>query len=253
MARLGYETIGHGPLKVLALHGWFGDQTMLDPMKLALNTEAFTYVCPSYRGYGASRELTGSYDMAEISADVLELADALGWKRFSLIGHSMGGMAIQRVLADAPDRVEKMVALTPVPASGVPLDEGSAELFGGAAANMDNRSAIIDFTTGNRLTSVWINAMARYSGETARDDAFAAYLPSWTKADFHQEIAGNPVPLKVIVGANDPALSADVMEATYMQWYPNAELEVMPNAGHYPMNETPVALATSVERFLSGQ
>lgn len=253
MARLGYETIGHGPLKVLVLHGWFGDQTILDPVKQALDTEAFTYVCPSYRGYGASRALTGAYDMAEISADVLELADALGWGRFSLIGHSMGGMAIQRVLADAPDRVEKMVALTPVPASGVPLDEGGAALFGGAAANMDNRRAIIDFTTGNRLTSVWVDAMARFSGKTAQEDAFAAYLAAWTQTDFHAEIAGNPVPLKVIVGAHDPALSADVMNATYMQWYPNAELEVMPNAGHYPMNETPVALATSLERFLGGQ
>ncbi len=229
MARLGYETIGHGPKKVMVLHGWFGDQTFLAPMKQALDTEAFTYVCPAYRGYGASRELTGAYDMAEISADVLELADALGWEKFSLIGHSMGGMAIQRVLADAPGRVEKMVALTPVPASGVPLDEDSAALFGGAAANMDNRRAIIDFTTGNRLTPVWVASVADYSRETARDEAFAAYLTAWTESDFHKEIEGNPVPLKVIVGANDPALSAEVMKATYMQWYPNAELEVMPN------------------------
>jgi pimeloyl-ACP methyl ester carboxylesterase len=56
--------------------------------------------------------------------------------------------------------------------------------------------------------------------------------------------------VKVIVGANDPALNADVMKATYLTWYPNSELEVMANAGHYPMDETPVALATSIESFL---
>ena len=32
--------------------------------------------------------------------------------------------------------------------------------------------------------------------------------------------------------------------------FPDAELEVLPNAGHYPMFETPVALATSIEEFL---
>jgi pimeloyl-ACP methyl ester carboxylesterase len=58
------------------------------------------------------------------------------------------------------------------------------------------------------------------------------------------------VPVKVIVGAHDGALTADVMTATYLAWYPNASLEVMANAGHYPMNETPVALATSIEAFL---
>jgi len=46
------------------------------------------------------------------------------------------------------------------------------------------------------------------------------------------------------------ALTAEIMQATYMASYPNAELEVMANAGHYPMNETPVALATSIEAFL---
>jgi pimeloyl-ACP methyl ester carboxylesterase len=54
----------------------------------------------------------------------------------------------------------------------------------------------------------------------------------------------------VIVGENDPALGEAAMKGTFMEWYPNAELEVFGNAGHYPMFETPVALATSVERFL---
>ncbi len=51
-------------------------------------------------------------------------------------------------------------------------------------------------------------------------------------------------------GEHDPALSAQVMEQTYLALLPNAELEVLGNAGHYPMFETPVALATAMEEFL---
>jgi pimeloyl-ACP methyl ester carboxylesterase len=36
----------------------------------------------------------------------------------------------------------------------------------------------------------------------------------------------------------------------YLAFFPNAELEVLGGAGHYPMFETPVALATAMEEFL---
>jgi pimeloyl-ACP methyl ester carboxylesterase len=190
--------------------------------------------------------------MPEVSADARALAKELGWMRFTLVGHSMGGMAVQRILADAPDAVEKIVAVAPVPASGVPFDEATWKLFNGAAASDQNRRTIMDYSTGNRLSSSWIDHMVRYSRSTSTEVAFGAYLHSWVNTDFHKEIVGNPVPIKVIVGASDPSLTADVMRATYLAWYPNAELQVIENAGHYPMNETPVALATSIEAFLRG-
>jgi pimeloyl-ACP methyl ester carboxylesterase len=40
------------------------------------------------------------------------------------------------------------------------------------------------------------------------------------------------------------------MEETWLTFYPHSELEVLRGAGHYPMLETPVALATSIEEFL---
>jgi pimeloyl-ACP methyl ester carboxylesterase len=247
---IGHKTVGHGPLKVMVLHGWFGDETCFDPLRDALTLDEFTYAFMAYRGYGLSRQQRGEYTMKEIAADALDLATALEWESFSLVGHSMGGMAVQRVLADAPKRVEKLVAVTPVPASGVPFDADSWKLFDGAAKSLDNRRGIIDFSTGNRLSKAWIDRIARYSAETATVEAFAAYLQAWAKTDFHREIIGNPLPVKVIIGAHDLALTEETMKATYLAWYPEAELEIIANAGHYPMNETPVALATSIEAFL---
>ena len=56
-------------------------------------------------------------------------------------------------------------------------------------------------------------------------------------------------------GEQDPALSADVMRATWLARHPDAELEVLADAGHRAPEEapeeTPVALVTSVEEFLA--
>jgi esterase len=245
-----HHLIGTGPHKVIALHGWFADRHGFAPMEKVLNGGEFTYAFMDYRGYGGMKDVAGSYTMDEIATDTLALADALGWREFSLIGHSMGGKAIQRALTRAPSRVKKLVALTPVPASAVPFDDTGWSLFSGAAENAANRYGIIDFTTGNRLTKTWLDQMVAYSLECSTKAAFAAYLLAWAKTDFSAEVKGLPTPVKVIVGATDPALNADVMKGSYLAWYPNATMEVLENAGHYPMHETPVTLATVIEKFL---
>ncbi len=246
------QIIGSGPNKVICLNGWFGHARGWGPLLHSLDTRHFSYAFMDYRGYGARRGSGGPYTMAQIAHDTLELAAHLGWPRFSLVGHSMGGSAIQHVLADAPERVQALVGITPVPASGVPFDEAGWAFFSGAVNDAAIRKGIIDLTTGSRLTDVWLEAMARNSLAHSDLDAFEAYLTAWAKTDFAERIQGRALPVLVVAGEHDPALGAETCKATWLKHYPNARLEVMANAGHYPMDETPVALATLMETFLRG-
>ncbi|QDL37660.1 alpha/beta fold hydrolase [Rhodoferax sediminis] len=244
--------IGTGPRKVIALHGWFGHARGWGPLVDVLDTQDFSYAFMDCRGYGGMRGSGGPYTLDQIAQDALALADGLGWQRFSLIGHSMCGSAIQRVLVDAPARVEKLVAIAPVSPSGMALDNASWAFFSRTTKDAEARKRLLDMTTGLRLTSVWLDQMVASSLAESDEAAYEAYLTAWAKTDFHAQIEGNPVQIKVIVGEHNPLLGAGAMADTYMQWYPNATLEVMGNAGHYPMNETPIALATSIEKFLRG-
>ena len=247
---IAHELVGAGPDGVLGCPGWFGDHTIFRPLYPYLDKAAFTYAFLDYRGYGENAGLGGEHSMREIAADAIAIADSHGWDRFHVVGHSMGGMAVQRIMVDAPGRVKSAVALTPVPASGVPFDADGWAWFQGAADSDANRRGIIDFTTGQRLPAAWLDAAVAASRATTTRDAFADYLVAWAKTDFVAEARGNPTPIKVIVGEHDPALNAETMRQTFLEWYPNAELEIMANAGHYPMSETPLALIASVEGFL---
>jgi pimeloyl-ACP methyl ester carboxylesterase len=245
-----HVTVGTGDHHVLALHGWFGSARGWGSLPGYLDGSAYTYVFMDLRGYGGRAAVAGDFTMEEAAADAVALADELGWDRFSLIGHSMSGQAIQHVLLQVPGRVRRLVALTPVPATGVPFDEDGWALFSGAAASRENRAAIINFTTGSRLPAAFIDEVVQHSLDHSTVEAFGAYLQSWAKTDFSERVLGNQAAVKVIVGEHDAAMSVAVMEQTWLAFYPGAELEVLANAGHYPMFETPVALAASVEEFL---
>lgn len=247
---IGHAIHGTGGEGVIVLHGWFGDHKVFEPMFPYLDTDTFKYAFVDYRGYGASRDIDGDHTMAEIASDAIALANHLGWDRFHVIGHSMGGMAMQRVALDAPGRVKAMVGVAPVPASGVPLDEDGQALFDGAPDNDENRRMILDFTTGNRLSGKWLDLHVRRSRETTTRDAYADYLVAWTKTDFADEVKRLDIPVLVLVGEHDQALTTDVMKQTYMAWLPKAQLEVIGNSGHYPMQEAPVDLTTRIEAFM---
>jgi len=245
-----FHRVGSGPHPVIVLHGWFGDCHAFTPMEDALSRDEFTYIFMNYRGYGSMSSAAGTYSMDEIAMDTLSLADELGFDTFSLVGHSMGGMAIERVATLAPERVRMLVPVAPVPCCGVVFDPVGQALFNGAADSIENRRIIINRSTGQRLSRSWIDWKAEYSMERSSRAAFAAYLNAWSNTDFSAEVQGLPHRVKVLIGEYDPTFNTDLMRSTYLAWYPRAELEILENAGHYPMNEVPLALATSIESFL---
>ena len=246
--------LGFGDHVVLCLHGWFASAKGWGLFPEMLDGDRFSYYFMDYRGYGARRDTAGEHTMAEMAADALALADQVGAERFSVVGHSMSGMVAARVLVEAPRRVRSLVPICPVAASGYPFDDASWELFSGAVQDDAKRATIIDFTSGNRLTSHWVDRMVQHSVEQSTREAFGDYLVAWGRGDFSDRVTGDDVarvPIKVIVGEHDPALSADLVQQTWLKLHPGAEMEVIPNAGHYPMWETPIVLATMIEEFLS--
>jgi pimeloyl-ACP methyl ester carboxylesterase len=249
---IAHHAVGSGPRAVLLTHGWFGSAKGWGPFVDYLDGDAFTWVFTDVRGFGDRRGVEGDQSLAESARDILALADELGVDRFSVIGHSMGGSVAQKVLALAPERVEALVGISPVGSVPTPFDDDGRALFWGAAENRENRYGIIDLTTGNRNTPVFVNRVVDWSLEHSDVDAFARVLDAWAGADFADEVRGNEVPVLVAVGEHDPALGAETVKQTWLPLFPNARLEVIANAGHYPMFEAPVNLATVVERFLEG-
>ncbi|MDC7339752.1 alpha/beta hydrolase [Streptomyces lydicus] len=240
---------GTGPHKVVAVHGWFADRSAFDPVLPDLDRDAFAYALVDLRGYGEAKDAPGAYTTAEGADDVLALADRLGWDRFSVVGHSMGGSVAQRVLAAAPHRVRRLVGVSrcPPPAAAAAGAVGAVLLRG---AHPDSRRTIIDVTTGGRRPAAWLDRMVRRSLERSDPKAFRAWLDSWATEGFAAQIEGAAVPALAVTGALDPALSAELMRQTWLRWYADSELVELPSAGHYAMDESPLELIRAVEDFL---
>jgi len=242
--------VGTGAIRIIVSHGWIADHTLFDPFIGLIDGERFTYAFLDCRGYGSRRSEAGSYTMEGVAGDVRAVADQLGWGCFHVVGHSMGGMVAQRLMIDVPDRLQSVILLAPVPASGAQLDAARRAMLQRAVAEPEVRRALITANTGGIRPPDWIDAILQLSLGSTNSDALAGYLESWSITDFSAEVRDAAIPVQLIIGDLDAGVSLSRMQETILRWHPRASLHGLPGIGHYPMREDPSALYALIEGHL---
>lgn len=243
---------GHGPNRIIAVHGWFDDHRAFSAMLPYLDPDLYTLALIDQRGYGQALRDPGPWAISQTAVDLIEWADRLGWDVFTIAGHSMGAKAGLKTALLAPPRVQHLIALTPVWAGAAPFPEEQFSFFRSAATDRRARDGIIRHSTSDRLSDAAYAEMVERSLERSDTAAFAAYFESWSGEDFTSDAEGASVGTTVIVGVHDQAITPQVVEATWLASLPNARMIVLPDCGHYPMTEAPRATAAVFDRVVSG-
>lgn len=248
---IGFTIYGTGPQHVIILHDWMGDSENWLPLLPYSSLDTYTYAFMDVRGYGKSKDIKGAYNSTEIAEDILQLADHLEWPQFHLIGHSMTGMAVQKAaILDHSNRILSVIAVTPVPAKGFPLDQENKQFFLSIINNRKVAEMGYNAMTGMRLTENWQKSRAQRFLEKVDPVACKGYLEMWSNENFASETTGIEIPFLVIAGKHDhPGFQMEAQKKNFKGFKNITFIENL-NAGHYPMEETPIFLATTIEQFL---
>jgi 3-oxoadipate enol-lactonase len=102
--RVYVERAGSGP-PLLSISGSGSSLAESLPNPLAEHFDVASY---DHRGLGRSDAPDEPVTMADFASDALELADALGWETFAVLGVSFGGMVAQHLAVLAPSRVRRL-------------------------------------------------------------------------------------------------------------------------------------------------
>ncbi|GAC1396729.1 MAG: alpha/beta fold hydrolase [Chloroflexota bacterium] len=76
---------------------------------IPLLTPHYTVIAPDLRGLGDSQHPTTGYDMRNMAEDIAQLATALGYEKFRLVGEDWGASTAYQVAANYPERVQQLV------------------------------------------------------------------------------------------------------------------------------------------------
>ena len=71
---MNHVLYGHGPVRAILLHGWFGDAHCFQPMLQGFDPERFCFASMDFRGYGAAKSSAGPFDLDTVASLCSDLA-----------------------------------------------------------------------------------------------------------------------------------------------------------------------------------
>jgi pimeloyl-ACP methyl ester carboxylesterase len=254
---LSYDDDGPGPVVVL-LHGFPLDRTMWSAQKSSIGS-IYRVIAPDLRGHGESAAPSGVYTMDAMAADVIELLDALQITGPVVLGGlSMGGYVALALMARHPQRFRALMLMDTRATADTPEAARNREELARKVETTSRTSHVVEamlpklFSDETRARRGELIPPVRAAMERVPVSAVAGALRGMAqRPDRTAELAAITVPTLVLVGAHDAITPPD--ESRQMaQALPNAQLAIIPDAGHLAPLENPEAANEAILNFLDG-
>jgi pimeloyl-ACP methyl ester carboxylesterase len=124
-----------GGVPVLALHGWLDNAGSFDLLAPLLPSCHLIALDAAGHGLSDPRSDDSGYNLWQDVGDLHDVAAALGWQRFNLLGHSRGAAIAMLFAGTFPGRVERLMLL-----------EGGLPIVGSAADAPANLERVLERT-----------------------------------------------------------------------------------------------------------
>lgn len=248
-----------GAPAVILLHGFGASLETWDgwAAPLAQHYRVIRFDLPGFGLTGS--DPAGDYSDARAIRVLAGLMDQLGIARAAIVGNSLGGRIAWTFAAQQPDRVSRLVLVSPDgfaspgfaydKAPDVPLMMQALPYTAPRAMLKANLAAA--YARPERLAEATVT---RY-----RDMMLAPGVRRAILARMDQTILHDPVPdlsrikapTLLLWGEQDGMIPIS-NAADYLRAMPNARLTRLPDLGHLPFEEDPARSLVPVERFLAG-
>nr|WP_246570835.1 alpha/beta fold hydrolase [Bradyrhizobium liaoningense] len=253
--RFAYEAAGDpGAIPLIFLHG-IGGAARAWRRQLATFGGRFRAIAWDMPGYGGSTPLT-SVSIAALAEALQQFIEQLGVSRPVLVGHSIGGMIVQKWLVQSPKLARAVVLAQTSPAFGKadgdwqktfiaarlgPLDRG--ETMKSLAPSLV-RELVGDDPDPNGME------VARECMGSVPEASYRAMMLALIGFDQRSTLGNISVPTLLLSGSKDNNAPAPMMAKT-ATFIPGAEYVALAGVGHLANLERPDAFDEALGRFLN--
>lgn len=257
-ARVHYVDEGKGPAVVL-VHGFASSLATWDGVRESLRGD-HRVLSLDLKGFGWTDRPPGDYSPLTQARLVFALMDARGIKKAAVVGHSWGSSVVLAMALEQPERVERIalydawVFEEQLPAMFLwarakGLGEALFAMFYRQKSDEKLDTAYYDPTI---IDQDYIDALEKSQKQPGTTAAALAAVRGQQFGLYQDRYGRIDQPVLLMWGQDDRIALVDDGERL-ASVLPNAELEVYPRCGHFPMREAKAASTRDLREFLSGR
>lgn len=239
----GRGEIFEGREVVLFIHGAGGGEFTWSYQK-GFFEKQFDPIIIELPGHGKS-EGEGEQEIERYAQHVRAFLKAVKLSKVSLIGHSMGGAIVQTLALNHPEAIHKIVLV----GTGARLRVLPAILNGIKDHFEETVRKITQFAYSRKapldLIDKGISNLMRCRPEVLHSDFLAC-----DRFDLMKEVGKIDLPTLILCGEEDEMTPIRYSEFLH-DCIKNSKMEVLPDAGHMVMMESPQAFNEKVQKFVA--
>lgn len=254
--KMAYTLHGEGSTLVIAIPGIGDNQDQYRFMVPELVKSGYQVATVDLRGHGKSSTDWPDYSSAANGTDLVALIDELNADDIILIGNSFGGAMSVWAAAERPAFVKAIVMINPF-VEDPKMKWYQKLLFGVALGGPWGKSAWLK-VYGNNYPSQkpadFEDHLADLKSMLSRPGGYKAFLKTATSshANAAKRIPEVNVPVKVLIGSQDPDYKDQQAELDKLVAMFRADGSMIDGAGHYPHVEFPEVTNQLVLEYLRG-
>jgi pimeloyl-ACP methyl ester carboxylesterase len=231
---------------ILAIGGWIGSSELwMEP--LAQLSDSYVTIAYDHRGSGLTVCDPSSITFENLVSDAIAVLDALGIRRCVLAAESAGAQTAIAVAARFPHRVSHMVVVDGMYSRGVAVDNDPflQGLRTNYPATIERFVQLCIVEPESEHVKEWGRKILARAGQ----DAAIALRVVGSTTDVTTELGQIKQPTLVLHGELDRIVQLEQARAL-ASTLPDAELQVLQQAGHVPTLTRPVQVAEAIRDFL---
>jgi 2-hydroxy-6-oxonona-2,4-dienedioate hydrolase len=256
------ETVPMQRDAVMLVHGWGGSVYSFSETIPAIAAAGFRAIAFDLPGHGLSDkpEDDATYATSALANTIIEVADRMGLRRFSLVGHSLGALLALELAMRGEKRIDRIILINP-PGIGrsalIPVMKALSPPFVEGFVSRVLTRGVVEFIL-RRAFGTRERPLPRDVDEYWAPAQFDGFIHA-CRACLHQvrwkrlsatKLRSVRLPVLIIIGGRDRIVPADAKRAREL--IPTAQTVLIPEGGHLVMQECATKTNVKMLLFLPG-